>query len=42
MEKSKSDLNMYKEKAIEIMKKIESDESIFFMDLAEYLTKRVN
>jgi len=42
MEKAKSDLNMYKEKAIEIMKKIESNESIFFMDLAEYLTKRVN
>ncbi|NBI06642.1 polyprenyl synthetase family protein [Senegalia massiliensis] len=42
MERAKSDLNMYKEKAVNIMRKFESDESFFFIDLAEYLTKRVN
>lgn len=42
MDKSINDLNEYKEKTIDIMKSFDSQESLFFIELAEYLTKRVN
>lgn len=42
MDKAIDDLNGYKEKSTNIMKKFNSKESNFFIDLAQYLTKRVN